>query len=268
MSGRADTRSRLVALIAAALVTAGCSAPKRDPGTSASRQSGSRGGPGNPPFYEVFGKRYYVLAAADNYEEVGVASWYGPKFHGKPTSSGVRYDMYAMTAAHKSLPLPTRVRVTHLGNGKSVEVTVNDRGPFVHNRIIDLSYAAAEKLGMIRDGTAMVRVEALEETRRSAAADTGTFSPAVREPSLFLQVGAFGDPANAQRMHKRFAAMGIANVAIQSDRHDLPVLHRVRIGPLDGVAQYDELVELASRMNIHETQLVVEPSAPRPNPGT
>jgi rare lipoprotein A len=117
---------------------------------------------GNPPFYDVFGKRYYVLSSSVGYWERGVASWYGPGFHKEKTSTGEPYDMYGMTAAHKTLPLPTYVRVTNLQNGRSIVVRVNDRGPFVGNRIIDLSYTAAAKLDMLRNGTAMVDVRAID----------------------------------------------------------------------------------------------------------
>jgi rare lipoprotein A len=117
---------------------------------------------GNPPSYEVFGKRYYVMASGVGYVERGVASWYGPGFHKERTSVGEPYDMYGMTAAHKTLPLPAYVRVTNLQNGRSCVVRVNDRGPFVGNRIIDLSYTAAAKLDMLRDGTAMVEVRTLQ----------------------------------------------------------------------------------------------------------
>src|SRR5438045_4219802 len=107
------------------------------------------------------GRRYFVLTAADGYLERGVASWYGPTFHGGNTSSGEPYDMYGMTAAHKTLPLPTYARVTNLRNGRSVVVRINDRGPFVANRLIDLSYTAAAKLDLVRDGTTLVEVRAL-----------------------------------------------------------------------------------------------------------
>ncbi len=117
---------------------------------------------GNPPFYDVMGKRYFVLSSSVGYVERGVASWYGPGFHKVRTSTGEPYDMYAMTAAHKTLPLPAYVRVTNLQNGRSIVVRVNDRGPFVGNRIIDLSYTAAYKLDMLRNGTAMVEVRSLE----------------------------------------------------------------------------------------------------------
>jgi rare lipoprotein A len=117
---------------------------------------------GNPPFYEVFGRRYYVLSSSSAYVERGVASWYGPGFHEIRTSTREPYDMYGMTAAHKTLPLPAYVRVTNLQNGRSVVVRVNDRGPFVNNRIIDLSYTAAAKLDMLRNGTAMVEVRSID----------------------------------------------------------------------------------------------------------
>ncbi len=160
-------------LLAGPLLLAGCtSTPSRD---GAPRQVPSnlanipdavpkwepRSKYGNPDWYEVFGQRYYVMERADGYSERGIASWYGTQFHGKRTSSGEPYDMMAMTAAHKTLPLPTYVRVTNLDNGRSAVVKVNDRGPFKEGRIIDLSYAAATKLGVAGPGTARVEVVAI-----------------------------------------------------------------------------------------------------------
>lgn len=116
---------------------------------------------GNPAEYEVFGRTYRTLPSAEGYEEEGIASWYGEEFHGRSTSSGEPYDMYAMTAAHRSLPLPSYVEVTNLDNGRTVVVRVNDRGPFHGNRLIDVSYAAAHRLGLIGPGTARVRIRAL-----------------------------------------------------------------------------------------------------------
>jgi rare lipoprotein A len=135
-------------------------APDAVPDMVPRREPRSRNG--NPPFYDVMGKRYFVLSSSVGYVERGVASWYGPGFHKVRTSTGETYDMYAMTAAHKTLPLPAYVRVTNLQNGRSIVVRVNDRGPFVGNRIIDLSYTAASKLDMLRNGTAMVEVRSLE----------------------------------------------------------------------------------------------------------
>lgn len=119
---------------------------------------------GNMAEYEQNGRRYYVLDSSRGYAERGVASWYGERFHGRPTSSGEPYDMHALTAAHRTLPIPTYVRVTNLANGRSLVVRVNDRGPFSDpdNRLIDLSYAAAQQLDVVRDGTASVRIEAIE----------------------------------------------------------------------------------------------------------
>lgn len=117
---------------------------------------------GNPTVYSALGNKYKVMKTADGYEAEGTASWYGKKFHGLRTSSGEKYDMFAMTAAHKSLPLPTYATVKNLANGREVIVKINDRGPFVHNRIIDLSYAAAKKLGIHNAGTGKVRVTAID----------------------------------------------------------------------------------------------------------
>jgi rare lipoprotein A len=144
---------------------------------------------GNPPFYDVLGKRYFVLSSNVGYLERGVASWYGPGFHKVRTSTGETYDMYGMTAAHKTLPLPAFVRVTNLQNGRSVVVRVNDRGPFVGNRIIDLSYTAASKLDMLRIGTAMVEVRSLDaapapgpETPITAADSAPAAAPLTASP--------------------------------------------------------------------------------------
>jgi rare lipoprotein A len=192
---------------------------------------------GNPPFYEVFGQRYVVLPGSDGYVERGVASWYGPDFHGGATSSGEPYDMYAMTAAHKTLPLPAYVRVTNLQNGRSVVVRVNDRGPFKNNRIIDLSYVAALKLDMVRDGTAMVEVRSV---------GPALAAPAPADPAagrhFYAQAGAFADEGNARRLAERLASAGFSNVAIVAANSGGRRVHRVRIGPLDTVPAFDTVV--------------------------
>lgn len=130
--------------------------------------------------YKVKGVRYHPLKSAVNFSQTGKASWYGPGFHGKKTSNGERYNMHALTAAHKTLPLGTMVRVSNLGNGKSVVVRINDRGPFHGNRIIDLSKAAAGRLGFISNGMARVKVESLNKTLHADAADSETVSEAVQ----------------------------------------------------------------------------------------
>jgi len=123
---------------------------------------------GNPPSYKQFGNQYYVLDSSHGYREQGIASWYGTKFHGRRTSSGDPYDMYTMTAAHKTLPLPSYARVTNIENGKSVIVRINDRGPFHDNRVIDLSYAAAHRIGVLQNGTGKVIVEAIDPLNPNA----------------------------------------------------------------------------------------------------
>jgi rare lipoprotein A len=165
---------------------------------------------GNPPFYSIAGKRYYVLATAEGFVERGVASWYGPTFHGNSTAIGEKYDMYAMTAAHKTLPLPAYARVTNLRNGKSVVVRVNDRGPFIANRVIDLSYTAAAKLDMLRDGTTMVEVRTLTPN----TVDVLTRSTEAPPPELFVQAGAFADPSNASRLAEKLRDAGIKDTFV------------------------------------------------------
>lgn len=143
--------------------------------------------------YRVFGTEYVPLAEVQSFRQRGVASWYGRRFHGQKTASGEPYDMYAMTAAHPTLPIPSYVRVTHLGNGRSVVVRVNDRGPFHSSRIIDLSYAAAFKLGYIQGGSAQVEIEALVPRK----AEVGS--------AVYLQVGAFSSRENAESLRERLA---------------------------------------------------------------
>jgi rare lipoprotein A len=158
------------ALLSAALFASGVShaAPAKKSARAVTTSARAQGG--NPPSYAEFGKRYHVLASSAGYRERGVASWYGHPFHGRPTSSGERYDMNEMTAAHTTLPLPTWVEVTNLDNGKRIIVKVNDRGPFVDKRLIDLSHAAASALDIVRAGTAHVEVRALDGPPRPTTA--------------------------------------------------------------------------------------------------
>jgi len=209
---------------------------------------------GNPPFYNVLGQRYYVLTTADGYLERGVASWYGPTFHGGNTSSGEPYDMYAMTAAHKTLPLPCYARVTNLRNGRSVVVRINDRGPFVANRLIDLSYRAATKLDMIRDGTTLVEVRALTP----AVPDVLTRSAAQPPPALYLQAGAFTDQQNAQRLLARLQAAGLDRAFIALPLQNGAHLYRVRLGPVDSVAQFDALTARLTALGIRDARLAID----------
>ena len=221
-------------------------------------------GPGNPAFYEVFGERYFVMSGSEEYREQGIASWYGEPFHGRRTSSGAVYDMHELTAAHKTLPLPSFVRVTNLENGRSVVVKVNDRGPFAKGRIIDLSYAAAQELGIIKSGTGRVEVEALvAESEQNASSAVAPSSQ-----RIFLQVGAFGDEANASRLKGSLESSGVQNVVIRYDDAVSPALYRVRVGPLSGSAEYDALAARMASLQIANPQLVMESQPPGGLPST
>ena len=222
---------------------------------------------GNGPVYEVFGQRYEVLDTSFGFRERGVASWYGPKFHGRPTASREPYDMHAMTAAHKSLPLPTFVKVRNLKNNRTIIVRVNDRGPFVDNRIIDLSYAAAQKLDMVRDGTTLVEISAISfdepvrdartaEADRNSERDRARPATAQQPARVFVQVGAFGDRQNAARRHGLLTRHGITSVVVDEQRRGDGSIYRVRVGPIDGVAHYDEIVARLSALGIADSHLV------------
>ena len=225
---------------------------------------------GNPPFYEVFGKRYYVLPSSVDYVEIGVASWYGPGFHEISTSTHEPYDMYGMTAAHKTLPLPAYVRVTNLQNGRSVVVRVNDRGPFVGNRIIDLSYTAAAKLDMLRNGTAMVEVRSVapanpagEPAMPPAAAsipantDPSPTAAEARGAALFVQAGAFADPANADRLAMKLRGGGYGKVFVRDDVIAGRKYYRVRIGPVPDVPEFDRIVSALEQAGVHDAHLAM-----------
>jgi rare lipoprotein A len=286
---------------------------------------------GNPAYYDVFGKRYYVLSSSADYVERGVASWYGPGFHQVRTSSGEIYDMYGMTAAHRTLPLPAYVRVTNLQNGRSVVVRVNDRGPFVGNRIIDLSYTAAAKLDMLQSGTAMVEVRSLDvvappapvtttaavvtpsapvdtpaapaltpsagvvlaatladivpaaaaATTAAASADATTVTPAAPaatpataqpvttsvttsvaagtpKPILFVQAGAFADPANAERLAAKLRGGGYGHIIVRDDIVAGRRMYRVRIGPVDDVPAFDRIYAALEHDGVHDARLTMD----------
>lgn len=234
----------------------------------------SRGG--NKSSYVVFGKRYYVMNSAQGYRERGGASWYGKKFHGHTTSNGETYNMYAMTAAHKSLPLPTYVRVTNLKNGRQVIVRVNDRGPFHAGRIIDLSYAAASKLDMLRSGTAQVEVEAIDpRTWQKPTTLIATAKPAapvrtapnVRVPvrdnvqravpvGQYLQVGAYSNRVAAERVTETVRALTGQPVVIRNLDRNGRVLYRVQVGPVNSETQVRDLLSQLEQSGYPDTHLV------------
>jgi len=192
---------------------------------------------GNHSPYKVFEKKYFVLPTSLNYRAEGLASWYGSKFHGHRTSSGETYNMYEMTAAHKSLPLPSFVQVTNLDNGKELIVRVNDRGPFHSERVIDLSYAAAKKLGYIDNGVARVKIEAIDPIAWNRARLEGEAKQKIAQKqtssgAVIVQVGAFGSFESAARLQARISNLVDHSVAIYLDKSRIPNLHKVQIGPI------------------------------------
>jgi len=195
---------------------------------------------GNPKKYTVLNKEYKVLDSHVGYKERGLASWYGEKFHGHRTSSGEIYDMYQISAAHKTLPLPTYARVTNVQNNKSIIVKINDRGPFHAKRVLDLSYAAAEKLGVLATGTALVEVEALNPIQQG----------------YYLQLGTFNVKDNATKLMAKVKPLVAHNIKLESD--NLKKTHYVRIGPLQTEEHVIELMNnlilsgIGSKFSIHQ----------------
>lgn len=256
----------------------GDSAPARRLDPDAIRDAVPRWEPrsryGNPDSYEVFGKRYNVMQESRGYRERGIASWYGTKFHGRYTSNREPYDMYAMTAAHTSLPLPSFVRVNNLQNGRSIVVRVNDRGPFHNNRIIDLSYAAATKLGILGKGTGLVEVIAIDPRQSYAenpaqpaqdqtvhaslsTPDQPTNSPSAT-PDMFIQVGAFSNRYNADRLRQQLQRKLEQPVRIHESQSLGQEFFRVQVGPLNDIEQSDEVTRKLAQLGVDETHIVIE----------
>lgn len=249
------------ALLCASLILAGCSTSRYQhaqdftPAPIADIQALTEPTPkaeaksvmGNPARYSVFGQEYQVMPSADDYSEEGIASWYGMKFHGHRTSNGEVYDVYKFTAAHKTLPLPSYVRVTRLDTQKSVVVRVNDRGPFHEGRIIDLSYAAAVKLGINKQGTAKVKVDILH--------------PPKAKTERWVQVGALSDPSAALRLQSRLVEhiSGQWPVTINkpADNSSRP-LHKVRIGPVEEGESLDLLLQKLKQLNFSQPLLLAQ----------
>jgi len=228
---------------------------------------------GNPASYEVFGKRYYTLASSENYIERGKASWYGTKFHGRRTSSGEPYDMYAMTAAHKTLPLPSYAEVTNLDNGRKVVVKINDRGPFHDDRLIDLSYSAATKLGIIDKGTGNVEVRVItkknvtasthitvKESIAKATTTSNTVAPTstIGKVVLFLQVGAFSTISRAEQIKQQVQQQIEERVHISPVERAQTPLYRVRVGPLESAESGERIASRLVGLGFSETRLVTE----------
>jgi len=218
---------------------------------------------GNPNSYVVLGKRYHVLKNSTGFVQRGIASWYGNKFHGHKTSNGEIYDMYAMTAAHKTLPIPCYVQVTNLKNGRQVTVRINDRGPFHENRIIDLSYAAAKKLGITGNGTGLVEIRTIEPgqpTIKTRIADNG---PPVQissttKPLLYLQLGSFIERNNAESLRAQLVLNNVNAAAIQQTTVDRQNIYRVRIGPINTVEEADRIATQISSLGIGVPTIVID----------
>jgi len=268
----------LVVLIAALLIT-GCVTTPPDP--QSTRYTANQDGPPKIPFdpqqikpaqpqweapsqygnhspYTVLGKTYELMESGDNYQETGIASWYGSKFHGHRTSSWEPYDMLKMTAAHKTLPLPSYVKVTNLENSQTVTVRVNDRGPFHDDRIIDLSYAAAHLLGMTEKGTVQVKVEiiTLSPPPSDAAiqlAFNAQINPPMARPNngkLYLQIGAYKELSAALEMQAQIIPLTETPVSISRITTPQSVLHRVQIGPFKQWKELETLTALIKEKNI------------------
>ncbi len=226
----------VILLLLAALLVAGCGSGPRRISTSPSDQSvkypkGQPQGPRAKP-YTVLGKTYHPLLSAHGFSEEGIASWYGKDFHGRKTANGEIYDMYGLTAAHKLLPFNTVVKVTNLQNGRSTTVRVNDRGPFVGDRIIDLTNTAANQIGMLGPGTARVRVETVGDVPGLQDGDmTGRF---------YVQVGAFSNKDNASRLVTRLQGQGWNARMYWAD---MVRFWRVQVGPWSTLSEAERMRE-------------------------
>lgn len=248
---------------------------------------------GNNKSYVVFGKKYHTMSSSKNYNEVGVASWYGSKFHDRKTSSGEPYNMLSMTAAHKTLPLPTYVEVTNLNNDKKIIVKVNDRGPFASDRIIDLSYVAAKKLGMLGHGTANVRVRAINPYALYNREPLFSHSQPIKSPwvnihknkmpsetiypafrpvyktvaskqtrqhfvaskqTAFLQVGAFRNKNHAMKLQQRLKTLSSAPVNVIHPSTK-GKLYRVKIGPFRDLATMTKMTHRLNGLGIKSSKV-------------
>jgi rare lipoprotein A len=267
-----------LATLAALLLVAGCSLAPRDSGPAqpisfshlpdAVPRHEQRTRAGNPSTYVVLGKRYYVMQESTGYVERGISSWYGKKFHGRKTSNGETYDMYAMTAAHKTLPIPSYLQVTNLDNGKSVVVRVNDRGPFHGDRIIDLSYAAASKLGFAQNGTGRVELRAIEPgqapAQQSASAEPSGEAMATPVPAaptsnqLFLQLGSFISLSNAESLRAQLTLNNVTRAAVQQTEVDRKNIYRVRIGPITSIEEADTLASRINALGMGVASIVID----------
>lgn len=237
---------------------------------------------GNPEQYTVLGNTYQTMASSAGFVQRGKASWYGTKFHGRNTSNGERYNMYAMTAAHKALPIPTYVRVTNLRNGKSVTVRVNDRGPFHEDRIIDLSYAAAARLDMLKTGTTEVEIRAIDASQPRIESTTES-TPSLQAESLpdavassqlesippasspqmsttpkqlYVQVGAYSQVNNAIQVKQRLQVAGLSPVRVHTEQITNSTLYKVQLGPVQDLDAADRIRRSLDELGLSKVSYV------------
>ena len=216
---------------------------------------------GNPSSYVVHGKRYYVLDSSAGFVQRGIASWYGIKFHGRKTSSGEIYNMHGMTAAHKTLPIPVYVHVRNLDNGRTAVVRVNDRGPFISGRIIDLSYAAAKKLGVKGPGTANVEISVVGKGQTKPTSVVRTI-PLTNQPAkdvpLFIQMGSFSSQSNANKLVRNLHAANETTARISQLKTANGLFYRVRVGPLYDIDEANAIVIRLKRKGFQTARIVVQ----------
>jgi rare lipoprotein A len=217
---------------------------------------------GNRSPYTVNGRTYRVMASEEGFQQTGLASWYGEKFHGHLTSNGEIFDMYQISAAHTSLPIPSFARVTNLENQRSIIVRVNDRGPFHNDRVIDLSYAAAWQLGFANQGTALVHIESIAPDQRLLASnDSGSaMNNVIASAGRYLQAGAFADLRAAERLSARLREMTTRPVFIRSVTagNTRQQMHRVRVGPIADQSEIRRITEMMSAANLGQPFMVDE----------
>lgn len=216
---------------------------------------------GNPKKYTVLGKTYYLRDSNTDFVETGIASWYGTKFDSFKTSSGESYDLAKMTAAHKTLPIPCYAKVTNLSNGRQVIVKINDRGPFAANRVMDLSYVAAIKLGIWPKGTGLVKIETIDPSKwQGIAADAGDVHhvPVTSTPEIYMQLGAFKTKANADRLVEHMAKVNHNPIAVRQFSKDGEIYYKVWIGPLASVDTSDSLQQAIEAAHLGTPLTVIQ----------
>ena len=200
-----------------------------------------------------------LIPRISRYIKQGIASWYGPGFHGKKTATGEIFDMFAMTAAHKTLPIPCYAQVTNLENKRSVIVRVNDRGPFVRNRELDLSYGAAKSLDMAQDGTGKIEIKALSPGQALPQLHQLAVE---QEQDVYLQIGSFGNVKKALQLKDKLAALDLPEPDIRSSTYKRSTLYKVQLGPINSSADVNQFNEQLARIGITDAQFVTESKQP------